>query len=149
MPLAWENPEAVEEALGEINRPDNTSGWLLVAYTGPDSVALTAKGSGSVDEFLPFLKDDEMQYVLMRVGGIAKDAKNKNEKVTGTRDVFIAWVGPEVGIIEKGKKKSHLGDLKAVLKPFHAELLATGKKEFTEETVKDRSAGLSGSHEIE
>jgi len=148
MPIHWENPDAVEEALQEIHRADSTSGWLLVGYTGPASVALTAKGSGSVDEFLEFLNDNEVQYVLLRLGNIVKDAKNKNEKVTGTRDVLINWVGPDVGIIEKGKKKAHLGDIKGVLRPFHAELLAGGKSEFTEDTVKDRSEPLSGSHEI-
>jgi len=148
MVFSFDNLDEVQEALRELHVPDNESGWLLVGYTGPSSVALTAKGSGGPEEFIPFLKPDEIQYILLRVGGIPKDPKNKNERVVGTRDVLINWVGTEVGIIEKGKKKAQLGDIKNVLRPFHAELLATGTKHLNEETIKDRSDPLSGSHEI-
>ena len=31
-------------------------------------------------------------------------------RLKGGRDVFVAWIGPKVGIIEKGKKKAHASD---------------------------------------
>ena len=58
---------------------------------------------GDVEDLKLQLEDDEIQYGLVRLGGI---------QGTGTRDVFICWIGPRVGIIEKGKKSALLGDAK-------------------------------------
>jgi hypothetical protein len=33
-----------------------------------------------------------------------------------TRDIFIGWIGPKVGIVTKGKKKAHVGEVKELLK---------------------------------
>lgn len=62
---------------------------------------------GGVDELKPHLEDDQIQYGLVRLGGI----EEKGSLKTTVRDVFIAWVGPGVDIIEKGKKASSLGDV--------------------------------------
>jgi hypothetical protein len=66
-----------------------------------------------------------------------------------TRDVFIQWTGSKVSAIQKGIKKGHLGEVKAILQPFHAELQASSKESFTETVVLDRSNPLSGSHVID
>ncbi len=39
------------------------------------------------------------------------DAKSKT-----TRDIFIGWIGPKVGIVQKGRKKAHVGEVKELLK---------------------------------
>lgn len=45
-----------------------------------------------------------MQYALVRVSDppVAKNA-------------LIVWLGPKVGTIEKGRKKSHLGEVQKIL----------------------------------
>jgi len=62
---------------------------------------------GDVDELKDHLENDQIQYALVRLGGIAEKG---TLKVT-IRDVFINWIGPEVAIVEKGKKLAHLGDV--------------------------------------
>lgn len=62
---------------------------------------------------------------------------------------MIAWTGPSVKKIEASKKKTHIGTIKEVLQPFHADLEAISKENFTEEVVYDRSKPLSGSHVID
>ncbi len=32
------------------------------------------------------------------------------------RDIFIGWIGPKVGIVQKGRKKAHVGEVKELLK---------------------------------
>jgi hypothetical protein len=69
--------------------------------------------------------------------------------VVTVRDVFIAWTGPKVGLMEKGKKKSHLGALQALLSPAHAQLECVNKQNFTEANVVYKSDPKAGSHIIE
>jgi hypothetical protein len=40
-----------------------------------------------------------------------------------------------VSTVQAGKKKSHVGEVKKILKPFHAELTAVNKDTFTLENV--------------
>ena len=52
------------------------------------------------------LKQNEIQYALLRLPGIQNSLGGKfNES---TRDVFIYWLGPQVKILERGRKKTHL-----------------------------------------
>eukprot|EP01119_Soliformovum_irregulare_P018075 TRINITY_DN547_c0_g1_i4.p4 TRINITY_DN547_c0_g1~~TRINITY_DN547_c0_g1_i4.p4 ORF type:complete len:103 (-),score=24.25 TRINITY_DN547_c0_g1_i4:886-1194(-) len=88
------------------------------------------------------LKDDQIQYCLIRLPEVnsVKDAVNvdrKDGKIL-TKDIFINWSGPAVRQIEKGQKKSHVGDVSAYLKPFHADLSAVNRENFTEEVVRER-----------
>lgn len=83
-----------------------------------------------------------MQYALIRI----PDKKDNNDTV---RDVLIAWTGPSMGIMERSKKKVHIGEVREVLAPFHADLEAIAKTHFDEATVMDRSGPLSGSHVLD
>jgi hypothetical protein len=40
---------------------------LLIGYTGPTTLALQATGKGGVDEVVSHLKDDQVQYTLIRL----------------------------------------------------------------------------------
>ena len=53
---------------------------------------------------------------MVRVGGI----QEKGTLKTTVRDVFFVWIGPNVSIIDKGKKSANLGDAKSLLQvcPF-------------------------------
>jgi hypothetical protein len=62
---------------------------------------------GDVEELKPHLEDNQIQYALVRLGGI----QHKGSLKVTTRDIFITWIGPAVGIIEKGKKTAYLGDV--------------------------------------
>lgn len=56
--------------------------------------------------------------------------------------------GPNVKLMEKGKKQAHIGDIKRILQPFHQELNATGKKNFSAQKIIERTE-VGASHEIE
>ncbi len=52
-------------------------------------------------------------------------------------------------MIEKGKKKSHLGAVQALLSPCHAQLYAVNKANITEQNLKVKSDPKAGTHIID
>lgn len=121
-----------------------------MSYTGPNTVSYTAHGTGPLSEVVALLKDDQMQYFIVRVPLEDTDTPPGAEiHVNKIRDASVAWTGPKVGLIEKGKKKSHLGAVQALLVPVHAQLYCTNKANLTEKTLKEKADPKAGSHIIE
>lgn len=54
------------------------------------------------------LRDNEVQYALLRLPISVDEAKS-------TRDVFVVWTGPDVSVMAKGLKSTHVGEVKAIL----------------------------------
>jgi hypothetical protein len=143
--LYLDNESELREAQAATFNADSTSGWVLLNYINANTVHFAAGGEGGAEDVVTHLADDQIQYILIREGGIQERGSSK----TTYRDVFIAWIGPNVGIIEKGKKSNYLGDAESLLQPFHASLTALNKEHFDDETIIDRSHPLSGSHVID
>jgi len=137
--LTLDNPNELEKALIVVMNPTSYSGWLQIGYTGDKSLGLQNYGGGGITDLREKLQDDKVQYALLRI-----DTGDKT-----TRDIFISWVGPSVSILQKGYKKSNEGEIKQLLKPFHAELYVTNKRNFTLKEVLEKSHPLSGSHVID
>jgi len=130
-----DNLSELNEAKTNLFNPSSYSGWVLLEYVKPAVLHFTKTGNGTVDELSSHLLDDQVQYALLRL--------------KGGRDVFISWVGPAVGVFEKGKKKSHASDAMRFLQPFHVELTVVNRAKFTEEIVKAKTEPNSGSHVID
>jgi Cofilin/tropomyosin-type actin-binding protein len=145
MPLKLDNESELREAQAALFNVNSESGWLLLNYVGPSTVHFAAGAEGDVEELSPYLEDNQIQYALVRLGGI----QEKGNLKTTIRDVFITWIGPNVGIIEKGKKTAFLGDAKAYLQPFHNDVTVLNKDNLNSETLLDRSSPLSGSGVID
>lgn len=64
-----QNPEAIRAALADVLKPQSFNGWVLLNYPGnhDTNVALEAKGNGGVAELVPHLKNNEVQYALVRL----------------------------------------------------------------------------------
>eukprot|EP01120_Amphizonella_sp_Union-15-10_P013778 TRINITY_DN6494_c0_g1_i1.p1 TRINITY_DN6494_c0_g1~~TRINITY_DN6494_c0_g1_i1.p1 ORF type:complete len:697 (+),score=150.03 TRINITY_DN6494_c0_g1_i1:79-2169(+) len=134
---------ADEDALGTaiqcVFNKNSHSGWIIIGYSKEEEITLQAHGFGGVSELVANLDDKQVQYAIIRI------PLNKDQ----TKDVFVNWNGPQVPAIFLGKTKSHLGEVKALLQPFHADLLAVSRQNFTLEVLMDRSNPLSGSHIID
>lgn len=145
----WSNPKEVEELIAKVLHPGSFSGWILCGYQDDNcTLEIHAHGEGGVNQFVPLLEDDQWQYILVRIQDTSKNIKMGGETKKTTRDVFITWQGPSVSILQRGKFNEHRNTIRSVMKPSHADLIATGKKNFTEQEVQNKSAPLSGSHEI-
>jgi len=51
--------------------------------------------------------------------------------------------------IKMAKRKTHLSDVQKLLSPNHGQLEVLGKKDFTEDIIRERSGPGTGSHVIE
>jgi len=113
----------------------------LLGYSSPRTLSLQGSGE-KIEELVEKLIESQIQYILVRV------PVSKNDQMV-TRDVFIFWIGPSVSMVEKGRKRTHLGEVKEMLEPYHADLEAVSKKNFTINVIVNRSDPLSGSHVID
>eukprot|EP01087_Luapelamoeba_hula_P001154 TRINITY_DN108_c0_g1_i1.p1 TRINITY_DN108_c0_g1~~TRINITY_DN108_c0_g1_i1.p1 ORF type:complete len:164 (+),score=26.27 TRINITY_DN108_c0_g1_i1:39-494(+) len=148
MSITLDDRAGVKAALTSLQGSGSFSGFIVLRYTGNTSLGLQATGAGGVEELGPHFRDEEVQYAVVRVALEKYDTPRREGDVVRTRDVFIQWVGPGVGIIEKGRKRSHLGEVEKILSPTHATLFATSKKRLDERTVIEKSDPASGSHEL-
>lgn len=129
MPLKLDNEPELREAQAALFNANSQSGWLLINYVGPSTVHFVAGGEGGPEEVVYQFENDQIQYALIRIGGVQEKG---SLKVT-YRDVFVTYIGPGVGIIEKGKKSAFLGDIKPYLQPFYGEVTLLNEKNFTRE----------------
>eukprot|EP00004_Rigifila_ramosa_P007059 TRINITY_DN17981_c0_g1_i1.p2 TRINITY_DN17981_c0_g1~~TRINITY_DN17981_c0_g1_i1.p2 ORF type:complete len:144 (+),score=39.23 TRINITY_DN17981_c0_g1_i1:52-432(+) len=118
------------------------SGWILCGYTGDNTVALTATGRGTSSELRTHIKDDQIQYAVVRV-----QAKNKD--FVEPRDVFIRFIGSSVSTLKKGKMSTHVGKLQAVLSPTKGHLECTNVANMTDELIAKLTNAGTGSHVID
>jgi len=131
--------ESIQKVVAELLHKSVLSGFVILKYISKDTVALqTSTLSGGVAELLPFLEDNQVQFVLLKL--------QPTKSTDVTKDVFITWMGPKVSKIEQGKKTEHLGDAKEVLKPHHAQVTALTKNGFTEEKIRALADPTAGSH---
>jgi hypothetical protein len=142
MPLRIDNESELREAQAALFNINSTSGWLLLNYVGPSTVHFSAGGEDGIEELLQQLEDDQIQYGLIRF------SFEENGR-TNIKDVFISWIGSSVGIIEKGKKLTFLGDAQSYLQPFHADVTVSNKNNFTLENLLDKSHPNTGSKVID
>jgi len=151
--VGLQNPEDLGRDVAAWFHVGSESGWLLFNYVSRSQIKYVDGGANSEEGIHKLahqglLEDDQVQYVLVRIGGI----QEKGTLKTTTRDIFLVWNGPGLSILERGKKTEALGSVKELIRnyvAFHADLLVTNKANLNLETILDRSHPLSGSHVID
>jgi len=144
--------EKVRGLIHQLFTVNSPRGWILMGYRDPNTIVYEAHGTGPLSEITSRLQDDKVQYFIIRIpldDHASHVAAGAEIQVSKTRDVMVSWTGPKVGMIEKGKKKSHLGAMTALLTPVHAELYAVNKANITEKVLKEKSEPHAGSHIID
>ncbi|KAM3425830.1 hypothetical protein NHJ13734_009893 [Beauveria thailandica] len=99
--LTLDNGPELDASKAEHFGDDSVSGWLLLNYVGPDTVHFAASGAGddngdgrgAVEQLRENLNDSQIQYALVRIGGIQEKGSLKST----VRDVFVTWIGPDGG----------------------------------------------------
>jgi len=129
----------IDTELAFLLDKNNLKGWILLRYQIANTIAFQASGRGSVDEALPLLEDNTIQYLLLRIPASSESVP---------KDVFIQWIGPKVSKIQQAKTTEHLADLKTILRPAHVEITAFTKQGFTEEKVRALADPTAGTHII-
>lgn len=140
--LKLSNEEKLNEVMDDVFSTNSLLGWVIIGYENKKTIALQSFGKGTVAEMVENLKDDEIQYCLVRIPITDRGTQT-------TTDVFIMWIGSEVGLLDKGRKKSHVGEVQNMMQPFHADLTAISKENFTTDVVVEKSKPNAGSHVID
>ena len=109
--LGFSNPPSLVEALKNLRLPSTLSGWVLLGYSQTNVLCFQKEGKGTPEELMNHFDDAQVQYALIRIP-VPKD--DIAQKVSW--DVFVSWVGPKVSLITKGKAKSNLGQVMALLR---------------------------------
>jgi len=104
--LNVENLEEIQQSMAQILKPSSFSGWVLLGYEDETSLALQGSGHGGVGELLSALKDDEVQYALVRLPELKESGF-----IHATTDVFISWTGPKANKILAAKRTTFLGEI--------------------------------------
>ena len=130
----------VKGLIAELFDPSHRRSWIVMGYKDKDTCTLIDSGEGGIENVVPHLKPDSVNYFLIRI-------PVSEEK---TRDIFVQWCGPSVSVIRRGKKKGDLGKMTDLLSPSHCEIQAAGVIEkVTEEVLLAKSDPTSGSHVID
>jgi len=120
----------------------NDGGWILVGYEDNSTLCVQATSeTDNIPELVNNLRDKEVQYAIVKLD-IDGDELNIQP------NIFIRWVGPEVPHFERSKMKVHVGKVANYFRPFHAELSAISKQNFTREKII-KLMGSSGNHVID
>eukprot|EP01102_Stenamoeba_stenopodia_P003343 TRINITY_DN13298_c0_g1_i1.p2 TRINITY_DN13298_c0_g1~~TRINITY_DN13298_c0_g1_i1.p2 ORF type:complete len:143 (-),score=49.05 TRINITY_DN13298_c0_g1_i1:69-497(-) len=142
MAVSFPDVHVIQAALADVLKPTSFNGWVLLRYQNDNAIVFQAKGNGGVAELVPNLKDDEVQYALVRL-------HEKKGTTDTSKDVYIAWTGPGVSKIKAAKKNTHSGDVQKILAPNHAQLTAVNRANFNEQRVRERADPQAGSHIID
>ncbi|KAM9994961.1 hypothetical protein ACTFIY_001135 [Dictyostelium cf. discoideum] len=130
MYLRLEGESALSDAKADLFNTNSTNGWCLLNYSGAEY------GGENFDEIVGNLKDDQIQYGVVRMGGI----EEKGTLKTTVRNVSFVGLVQELELCKKVMLNSYFN---------HAGITVLNKSHFTRENVIDRSNPLSGSHVIE
>eukprot|EP01120_Amphizonella_sp_Union-15-10_P003485 TRINITY_DN138_c0_g1_i1.p1 TRINITY_DN138_c0_g1~~TRINITY_DN138_c0_g1_i1.p1 ORF type:complete len:142 (+),score=30.92 TRINITY_DN138_c0_g1_i1:353-778(+) len=141
--MATIDTAGIKQAMSQVFVDGNRQGWVLAGYENKSyHIVLQGSGFGKPEEVQPLLREDEFQYVMVRI----PDQKDEHPTV---RDIYIAWQGPKVKIVDRGKRSTHTGIVEEVMRPVHATLTAISSKNFNEDTIRHRSTPGKGSHVID
>jgi len=122
----------------EVRQDSNKKNWVIFGYENKNTITLTASGEGGLEELKQHLKDDEIQYSLLKVVDIF-------DNLPVTRFVWIVWAGTHVKIFFKASITTHRGKIKDFIGQSHVTIDASSKEEITEEIISQKVSDASGS----
>ena len=121
----------------------------MFGYEGRDKIVPVGKGAGpidgrtdqidgaGVDEWLGNLKDDEVQFSLVKM--TMGDRESKRPKF-----VMVSWIGPSVGIMKKAKVAIHGASVKEFIGQIHCEMTADDKEGLTFDLIRTKVKSAMG-----
>ncbi|KAB5517381.1 hypothetical protein GE09DRAFT_979082 [Coniochaeta sp. 2T2.1] len=134
-----DSPEILE-AYDAVRSDKDDTKWLLVGDhpTARNKLALADKGTGGLEEVIPLLQDDKVQYAYVRVE-YANDAESKRIKFA-----LIVWIGPNVKPLRRGRVLSESADVKKILSHYSIQVDASSKGDLEEKDIVSRLRKAGG-----
>lgn len=112
--------------------------WTLFGYQDKKVITFQADGSGGLEELKSHLKEDQIQYALLKV-------MDTIDNLPVTRFVFIVWVGKDVKIFVKSLCTTHRGKMKDFIGQAHVTLDAISLDDLQQDIIQQKVSDASGS----
>ncbi|XP_041455207.1 coactosin-like protein [Lytechinus variegatus] len=135
--MSFVDGEAVKEGYEKVRRDDKKETWMLLKYE-EKQIVLCGTGIG-YDEFLEQLGDDDRAYGYIRVE--TGDEMSKRAKF-----VFVTWIGPNVGALNRAKVSTDKGSVKRIISDFAIEVLADEKAELKLDSIRSKVIAAGGAN---
>eukprot|EP00029_Vermamoeba_vermiformis_P014752 TRINITY_DN9866_c0_g1_i1.p1 TRINITY_DN9866_c0_g1~~TRINITY_DN9866_c0_g1_i1.p1 ORF type:complete len:139 (+),score=36.57 TRINITY_DN9866_c0_g1_i1:54-470(+) len=121
----------IAEDYQEISNLRGSTNWILLGYTDDrkPTLKVVGKGSDGASGAVALLKDDQVNYGILRVNFTAEDNTER------TKFVFFAWAGPSASILKKGKMSVHKASVKTIFKDFALEFQTDNRDDLAESAV--------------
>jgi len=137
--LLFGDEDAIRVAIKAVRSDADETDWCLIAYESNTSnkINLVGKGSDGLDELIPHLKNDCVQYGLYRTTDTV-------DNTIAVKFVFICWVGDKVPIIRKARITTHKGEITSLIGQFHVDLNCSNLDEINDDIIRDLVQRASG-----
>jgi hypothetical protein len=133
-----DSPEILA-AYDAVRSDKDETNWLLISYASAvgDKLALTATGTGGLEELAARLDDGQAQYGYVRVE-YANDTESKRIKF-----VLVIWIGETTKVMRKARVSFESGAVKKVLAHHSIQVDANDRRDLQEKdvVVRLRQAG--------
>jgi hypothetical protein len=132
---------ALQEAILKVRSDAEPETFCIFGYEGKAKITLKECSSGNVyDALEDDLEDEEVSYAFLRVTG-TRDQESKTVKF-----VFIVYVGPNVGGMQRGRVGAHKGDIKSLVGQSHVDFQTDEKEELSEASITEKLKKASGAN---
>jgi len=128
--IKFADQASILDAIKDVRADDTPTNWVLVGFAdgGSDTLTLLGKGTGGVNELKALLKDDEVQYGLVRL-------MDQIDNSATVKFIFIHFVGEQVKYTRKARIGIHIGKVTEIFTPHHNELTISKLDDISEEII--------------
>jgi len=135
--LKFADQQGLLEAIKDVRADDTPTNWVIAGFVegGSDTLTLLGKGIGGVNELKTLLKDDEVQYGLVRLS-------DQIDNSVTVKFVFIHFVGEQVKYTRKARIGIHIGKVTEIFTPHHTDLTASKMDDISEEVIVKKLRNL-------
>jgi len=135
--VSFAEEDSIRAALKEVRSDNVDTDWALLGYEGNTKVFLQGKGDGGLDELLPHLKPDQVQYGLYRTTDTV-------DNTVAVKFVLILWVGESVPVTRKARIITHKGEITSFVGQYHVDCSCSNMDEINEDIIRDLVQRASG-----
>lgn len=129
--------EAIREAYEDIRSNLTDNEWAVFKFDGL-KIVCAAKGLG-FDEFCAEFADNERAFGYIRIQ--MGDEMSKRSKF-----LFLTWIGPEVGVMQRAKMSTDKSIIKDVINNFAVELQVETSADLNLEMFKEHLNKAGGAN---
>jgi len=137
--LVFANEAEAHEAIADLRNNTTATNYVLFTYSDSqkNTLILTSKGSGGVEELKTHLDISKASY------GLARVTDTIDASVT-VKFVFIVWVGEKVAFLKKAQITTHKGSISTLVGQYHNDIQASELSELSEEMIISKVRAASG-----